>query len=119
MRAQGREIARGAAVDQREGDLVGGDGNAVGQRQRKMRGIEIGDADGADQPFLLHRLHLMQRVEPGGVLEAPPVELQQVDAGDAQPVEPLLHAAPHHVARHRPGLRAPFGEGHGAAARPA
>ena len=55
--------------------------------------------------------HLVQRVEPGRMLEGPPVELQQVDLLHAEPVEPLLHAPAHDVRCHRPGLRAPFGEG--------
>ena len=109
--AERRKLAGRAAVDQREGHLVGGERDAVGQRDAQMRGVEIGDADRADQPLFFQPRHLMQRVEPGRMLEGPPVELQQVDLLDAEPVEPLLHAPAHDVRCHRPGLRAPFGEG--------
>ena len=109
--AQRGKRAGRAAVDQRERNLVGGDRHAVGQRQRQMRGVEIGDADRADQPFFLQPRHLVQRVEPGRMLERPPMELQQVDLFDAEPVEPFLHALADDFGGHRPGLRAPFGEG--------
>ena len=36
----------------------------------QMRGVEIGDADRADQPLFLQPRHLVQRVEPGRMLEA-------------------------------------------------
>ena len=111
LAAERGELAGGAAVDQREGDLVGGEGNAVGERDAQMRGVEIGDADRADQPLLLQLGHLVQRVEPGRMLEGPPVELQQIDLLDAEPVEPLLHALAHDVCCHRSRLGAPFGEG--------
>ena len=71
----------------------------------QMRGVEIGDADRADQPLVLQPRHLVQRVEPGRMLEGPPVELQQVDLVDAEPVEPLLHALAHD--RRRSSARAP------------
>ena len=97
LAAERREVAGRAAVDQREGHLVGGERNAVGERDAQMRGVEIGDADRADQPLLLQLRHLMQRVEPGRMLEGPPVELQQIDLLDAEPVEPFLHAPAHDV----------------------
>ncbi len=37
------------------------------------------------------------------MLESPPMELQQVDLVDAQPVEPLLHALPHDLRVIGPG----------------
>ncbi len=77
-----------------------------------MGSIEIGEAEGADQALLLHRLHFMQGIEPGRVFEGPPVELQKVDLVDAKAGKPVLHTTAHHIARHRTRLRAPFGEGH-------
>ena len=53
---------------------------------------------------------LVQGVEPGRVLEAPPVELQEVEAGDAEAGEAFLDAGAHHLGGHRAGLGAPFGE---------
>ena len=100
-----------AAVDQREGNLVRGEGDTVGKCQGQVGGVEIGDADGADQTLVLELRHFMQGVEPGGMLEAPPMELQEIDLVDAEPVEPFLHALADHIRRHRPGFRAPFGEG--------
>ena len=100
-----------AAIDQRKRNLVGGERHAVGQRERQVRGVEIGDAERPDQTFVAQPRHFVQRVEPGRMLERPPVELQEVDAVDAEPVEPLLHAGTHDGRSHRPGFRAPFGEG--------
>ena len=111
LAAERRQVAGRATVDQREGHLVGGDRHAVGQRDAQMRGVEIGDADRADQPLLLQPRHLVQGVQPRRMLERPPMELKQVDLVDAEPVEPLLHALADDIGRHRPRLRAPFGEG--------
>ena len=71
--------AAGAPVEQRERDLVGGDRNALLHQQAQVVGVEIGDAEMADQPSLAERRKLAHRVDIGGMLEAPPVELQQVD----------------------------------------
>ena len=51
------------------------------------------------------------------MLESPPMQLQQVDPLDAQPVEAAADAGAHHLRRHRPRLGAPLGQ-HGRA-RPA
>ena len=40
----------------------------------------------ADQPLLAQRCQLAHRVEVARMLERPPVELQQVDALDAEPL---------------------------------
>jgi hypothetical protein len=44
-----RQMPRGAAIDQRKRYLVGNQRNAFGQCEIEMGGIEIGDADFADQ----------------------------------------------------------------------
>ncbi len=105
-------------VDQRERHLVGEDGDAVGQRHCQVGGVEIGDADFADQPVVAQLGHLVQRVEPGRMLEAPPVELQQIDPVDAEPRPPLLDAGAHDRGRHLARGRTPFGEGQRAATEP-
>ena len=111
-RAQVSASAPGeTAVQQRADDLVGPDRNAVGQRQVQMRRVEIGHADLADQPLLAQRREFLQRVKPGGVLEAPPVELQKVDSRDPEPVQPLLDPGTNGFRRHPAGRRAPLGEG--------
>ena len=97
--ADSGELAGGAAVEQREGHLVGASGMPSDKRQGEVRGVEIGDADRADQALLAQARHLVQRIEPGRMLERPPVELQQVDAFDAEPVEPLLDARAHDLRR--------------------
>ncbi len=74
-----RQMPRGAAIDQRKRYLVGNQRDAFGQCEIKMGGIEIGDADFADQALLPEPIHLVQGIEPGGMFEGPPVELQQVD----------------------------------------
>ena len=57
----------GAAVDQRERDLVAGQRDAVGERERQVGGVEVGDADGADQPLLAQavRSRAARRARPG------------------------------------------------------
>ena len=54
-----------------------------------MVGVEVGDAEMADQALLAQRRQLAHRVDVAGMLEGPPVELQQVDRLDAEPVQPL------------------------------
>ena len=65
----------------------------------------------ADPALGLLGLELVQRVEPGGILEGPPVELQEIHLAHAEPLQPLLDAGAHHLGRHRLRRRAPFGEG--------
>ncbi len=45
------------------------------------------------------------------MLECPPVELQQIDLFDAEPVEPLLHPLADNVGGHRTRRGTPFCEG--------
>src|SRR5579863_10035706 len=52
----------------------------------------------------------MKRVEPGQMLETPPMKLQQIDLFDAEPVEPLLNAATHDLRFHRTRRGTPFRE---------
>ena len=73
-----------------------------------MRGVEIGDADLSDQSLLPETRDFMQGIEPGGMLEGPPVKLQQIDPLDAKTVKPRLNSGPNDVCRHRTGFRAPF-----------
>src|SRR5262245_35138590 len=53
LAAQRRERAGGAPIHQGERNLVVDDRDAVGQRQGEMRGVEVRDADRADQSILL------------------------------------------------------------------
>ena len=47
-----------------------------------MRRIEIGDAELSDQTLLPQPVHLMQGIEPGRMVERPPVELEKIDLLD-------------------------------------
>ena len=82
-----------------------------------MRGVEIGDAEAADQTFATQSVQMFHRVEIGGMLEAPPVKLQEVDGFDAEALAAALDALAHDLGRHRPRRRAPFGEGFDLAGR--
>jgi hypothetical protein len=85
--------------------------HAFGQQHAQVRGVEVRQAHMADQPLVLQPREFFHRFEPARVLEGPPVELQQVDARHAQPLQRTLHAGAHDVGGHRPGRRAPLGEG--------
>ena len=80
LAAERAHLLAGAAVEQREADLVGGDPDAVLHQHAQMIGVEVGDAEMADQALLLQGRQLAHGVEIGRMLEGPPVELQQVDA---------------------------------------
>ena len=49
--AEVAHVLGGPAVEQREAHLVGRDRHAAAQQHPQMIGVEIGDADGGDQPF--------------------------------------------------------------------
>ena len=75
-----------------------------------MIGIEIGDAEMADQAIALQLRQLVHGIEPGGMLERPPMELQEVDGRRLQAVARAVDGGADDVGRHRPRRRAPFGE---------
>ena len=76
-----------------------------------MVGVEVRHAEMADAPFLLQRDKLLHGVDVAGVLEHPPMELQEVDGFDAKALQALGDASPHDVCGHRPGRGTPLGEG--------
>ena len=100
-----------AAVEHREGDLVRDDRDALADQNAQMVGVEIGDPDMADQPLLAQPLQFVRRVEISEMIERPPMELEEVDRLDAEAPQTLLDAGANDGGRHRPRLRAPFGEG--------
>ncbi len=110
LEAEGAHLSSRAAVEQRKANLVGDDFNAVLDENPQMRRVEIGDAKIADQPFAPQLVEFLHRVEIGGMLEAPPMELQEIDGRDAEAPQTELNADAHHVRRHRAGRRTPFGE---------
>ena len=100
---------RRPAVEQREAHLVGRDLDAVPDQEAQMRGVEIGDAERADQPVRAQARELRHRVEIGGVVVAPPVELHHVDPLAPEALERALDPGAHDRGRHRPRRRAPLG----------
>ncbi len=110
LQAERAHLVRRAAVQQREADLVGEDRNPLAHQHPQMRGVEIGHAEMADHALLAQRREFGHRIEPGEVLEAPPMQLQQIDRGDAEAIQAAAHAGAHHLRRHRPRRGAPFGE---------
>ena len=53
---------------------------------------------------------LVHGIEIAGMLERPPVELQEIDRRRLQSIEAAVDAGPDDVGRHRAGRRAPLGE---------
>jgi hypothetical protein len=70
--------------------------------QPEMVGVEIGQAEVADQPLFLEVSEFPQSIQIGGMFEAPPMELHEIEAID-------LHAPPAPAAqppeRPRPSFR--------------
>ena len=58
------------------------DRDAAAQQHPQMIGVEIGDADGGDQPFIGAAAPAPHGVEIGRMLVHPPMELQEIDALD-------------------------------------
>ena len=108
---EGAHLAGRAAVEEREADLVGDDRDAVPDQQVEMARVEIGDAEAADQALTPQSVEMLHRVEIGGMLEAPPMELEKVDRLDAEAPAAALDAFAHDLGRHWTRRRAPFGEG--------
>ena len=104
LEAEGAHLARRAAIEEREAHLIADDGNAVLHQHAQVGRVEIGDAEMADEPFAAQRVETLHRVEIGGVLERPPMELQQIDRLDAEPLAAALDAFAHDLGRHRPGV---------------
>src|SRR5271155_3339667 len=75
-----------------------------------MRRVEVGDAEVADPASLAQGRQLLHRVEIAGVLERPPVKLQEVDRFDAEPRPRTPDALSYDLARHRPRRWAPLRE---------
>ena len=93
--------------------MVGEDRHTLADEDVEVIGVEVRRAEVGDQALGLQRREFAGGVEIGEVLEGPPVELQQVDAGDSEPGPRPADAGPHDVGRHGAGLRAPFREGAG------
>ena len=108
--AERAHLLAGAAIEQGEADLVGGDLDAVLHEHAQVIGVEVGDAEVGNDSFALQGRQLQHGVEIGRMLEGPPVELQQVDGLHLHAPERTLDASAHDLGRHRPGCRAPFGE---------
>ena len=104
------KCTRRAAINQRKRDLIGQDRHTIRMRDAQMRGVEICNSDLGDQPLVAKLRQNVKRIEPCGVLKAPPVKLKKVHAIHAQPVQSLLNTGADDVARHLTRRRAPFGE---------
>ena len=111
--AKRAHLARRPAVEKRKADLVGDDLDAVLHDDAQVRRVEIRDPEMADQPFAPELVELLHRVEIGEMLEAPPMELEEIDRRHAKAPQAALDAGAHDFRRHRAGRRAPFGEGDG------
>lgn len=75
-----------------------------------MGGVEIGQAELADQAGLLELLQPEEAIQPVGIGIVPGVELQQVDPVHLQTVERPLHCGAHLLASHRARRRHPLGQ---------
>ena len=60
-------------------NLVGDDADALPSQHAQVVGVEIGDAQVTDETFRLQSGELAERVEPGRMLEHPPVQLHEID----------------------------------------
>ena len=76
----------------------------------QMRGVEVGDAEMCDQALPAQALEFEHRIHIAGMVEPPPVKLQQIDAVDAKPVEPFLHPGANRFGGHPRRFRHPFRE---------
>ena len=96
---------RGPPVQHRETDLVGNDRQAVAHQQAQMAGVEVGHSQVRDRSFPLQPFEFGHRIDVAGMLELPPVELQQVQAIDTEALETLPDPGADHIRRHgaRPG----------------
>ena len=79
-------LTGGTPVEEGEADLVRNNLDAVLHQHAKMRGVEIGDAEMPDQPFLLQPHQLGHGVEIAGMLVVPPVELQEIETIDTEAI---------------------------------
>ena len=100
----------GALVDQRIAHLVGHHFDAAVHHDAQVGGVEIGQAELADQAGLLELLQPIQAIQPVGIGIVPGVELQQVDPLHLQAVECPLHRGAHIFAGHRARRRHPLGQ---------
>ena len=108
-----RERARGAAVEEGEADLVRGDLDAVLDRHAEVGGVEVGEADLADEALLAQAHEVFEGVEVAGVLVAPPVELHDVHRRQVEAAQRGFDAGADRVEGHVGGRGAPFGEDRG------
>ena len=74
-----------------------------------MIGVEIGQPEVRDLSFLTESGQNLQRIDITGVTIVPPVKLEQVDALDPEPFEPLGHACANHLLAHLSRLGTPLG----------
>src|SRR5208282_1403263 len=108
LEAEGAHVPRRATIEEREAHLIADDGNAVLHKHPQVRRVEIGNAEMAYEPFAAQRLEALHRVEIGGVLERPPVELEEIDRLHPEPLAAALDALAYGLGRHRTRRRAPF-----------
>ena len=111
LQAKRGHVFGGAAVEQRDADLIGGNVDVLGGQHAQMVGVGIGHAEVADAAFDLEGSQFVHGVQPGRMLEQPPMELEQVDLVGLQPGAGAIDSQAHHLLGHRAGFRAPFGEG--------
>jgi hypothetical protein len=116
LEAEPAHLLAGTAVQQRETDLVGHDRKAVHDQQPQMVGVEIGQAKMGDFALAPQLRQPAHGIEIARVVEQPPMQLEQVDALDAQAGEAAADAGANDVRRHLARLGAPFGKHRGALA---
>jgi hypothetical protein len=104
------QVTGSTPVEQREAHLIGRDGNALLDQKMQMGGVEIGEANLADQTFFAQPHQMFERMKVFVKFVAPPVELHHIDRRQVEPLERGFHPLAHGASIHRAGRRAPFGE---------
>ena len=98
------------AVEQREAHLVRHDGDAAGDRQAQVGGVDVRQAQLPDEALPPELVEVAEGVEPDRVVVGPGVELQQLEPLGAQPRQRTFDRLPGLGPGHRSRLRHPLGE---------